>query len=355
MKTRMTRLFRWFCAAAMCGSAFLVAAPAPAEASEPAAPEACFYYRVVWGDTLGRLAARYGTTVYAIMAANGLRSTVIYAGRTLCIPQASPTPSGGAWLAQFWNNTTQSGAPAYARYDSLLNFQWGFGTPNPGAVVADHFSGRWTRTYNFIGGVYRFVLNADDGIALWVDNAKVFDNLSYEGYQSNVIDVPIGPGLHVIRVDYVELTGLAKVSASFTRIATGYIPLPPPPPPPVGWTAEFFNNTSLSGSPVLVVATGPIDFNWGVGSIAPAVQTDNFSARFTSAPVFMSGVHRLYSQSDDGVKIWVDGVAVMNEWREQSLRGFYVDVPMTAGPHVVMVEYVELTGLAAVKVWWERR
>ncbi len=339
----------------------VAAAPqrASAAAPETAVPEStaaysCFYYRVVWGDTLGRLAIRYGTTVSAIMSANGLFNTVIYAGRTLCIPQTVYVPpSGGAWLAQFWNNTTQSGTPVYSRYDSTLNFQWGYGTPNPITVFSDNFSARWTRTYNFIGGVYRFTLNADDGVRLWVDGVSVFDRLGYEGYQSNVFDVPIGPGLHEIRVDFVELGGLAKVYASFYRVAGG-APPPPPPVPAVGWTAEFFNNTTLAGSPALVVATGPIDFNWGAGSIAPSVQVDNFTARFTSAPAFTGGTYRFYAQVDDGVRVWLDGTLILNEWREQSLRGYYVDLPVAAGPHTVKVEYLELTGVSALKVYWVR-
>jgi LysM repeat protein len=357
MNIRLNSIARALCGLAVAATAVFAAAPSPAAAADGAAPEAysCYYYRVVRGDTLSALAWRYGTTVNAIMSANGLRSTVIYVGRVLCIPQAYTPPSGGAWLAQFWNNTTQTGSPEYSRYDAALNFQWGFGTPNASAIVADNFSGRWTRTYNFIGGTYRFTLNADDGIALWVDDAKVLDRLSYEGYQSNVIDVAIGPGLHVIRVDYVELTGLAKVAASFYRLGPGGPPLPPPPSPAVGWSAQFWNNTTLAGSPVLVVPVGALDFNWGTGSIAAAVQPDNFTARFTSTPNFSAGTYRFYAQSDDGIRVSLDGLPIMNEWREQSLRSFFVDVAVTAGPHTLSVEYLELTGVSAVKFWWERR
>ena len=48
-------------------------------------------------------------------------------------------------------------------------------------------------------------------------------------------------------------------------------------------------------------------------------------------------------------------VTIMNEWREQSLRSFFVDVPVSAGSHTVTVDYLELGGVSAVKVWWERR
>ncbi|MCZ7570294.1 MAG: LysM peptidoglycan-binding domain-containing protein [Ardenticatenaceae bacterium] len=44
------------------------------------------YYIVRRGDTLYGIARRFGTTVEAIMAANGLRSTTIYIGQSLFIP-----------------------------------------------------------------------------------------------------------------------------------------------------------------------------------------------------------------------------------------------------------------------------
>lgn len=44
------------------------------------------YYTVVQGDTLSSIAARFNTTVSAIMAANGLSSDLIYVGQVLYIP-----------------------------------------------------------------------------------------------------------------------------------------------------------------------------------------------------------------------------------------------------------------------------
>jgi LysM repeat protein len=57
-----------------------------------------FYYTVRPGDNLTRIANRYGTTVRAIMSANGLYSSVIYVGQVLYIPAGSG--GGGSWCAQ---------------------------------------------------------------------------------------------------------------------------------------------------------------------------------------------------------------------------------------------------------------
>lgn len=62
-----------------------------------AAPLADTVYIVRTGDTLYRLARRFGTTVDAIMAYNGLTSTTIYVGQRLYIPGAPPPPADYWW------------------------------------------------------------------------------------------------------------------------------------------------------------------------------------------------------------------------------------------------------------------
>jgi len=82
-------------------------------------------YVVQWGDTLYSIAHRYGTTVEAIMQANGLRSWHIYAGQRLTIPAAvSGTPQGGM------RYTVRRG-------DTLTSIAYRFGTTVQAIVQAN--------------------------------------------------------------------------------------------------------------------------------------------------------------------------------------------------------------------------
>lgn len=73
------------------------AAPAAAPASAPAAATAS--HAVVSGDTVFGIARQYGTTVDAVLSANGLdRASVIYPGQTLAI-SGSPAPAPTAVAA----------------------------------------------------------------------------------------------------------------------------------------------------------------------------------------------------------------------------------------------------------------
>jgi protein phosphatase len=68
---------------------------APAPAPTVSATEVIRYYDVQWGDTLNWIACLYGTTVEAIMQANGLSNPdYIQAGRRLVIPAGRPSASG---------------------------------------------------------------------------------------------------------------------------------------------------------------------------------------------------------------------------------------------------------------------
>ncbi|MET4581109.1 LysM repeat protein [Conyzicola nivalis] len=67
------------------GAGVITAAPAA-----PAAPVAGGRYTIVAGDTISRIASRFGVTTQAVLTANGLgTSSIIYPGQTVAIPGSS--------------------------------------------------------------------------------------------------------------------------------------------------------------------------------------------------------------------------------------------------------------------------
>ena len=82
------------------------AAAAPAPAPAPAPSSTGTRHVVVSGDTVSRIAARYGSTVAAIIAANGLDSrALIRVGQTLIIPGATAPAPAPAPAQQLVPNT----------------------------------------------------------------------------------------------------------------------------------------------------------------------------------------------------------------------------------------------------------
>lgn len=119
------------------------------------------------------------------------------------------------------------------------------------------------------------------------------------------------------------------------------------------WSASYYNNTDLSGSAVYTESLpSGINVNWGTGSPNPAVNSDNFSARFTSTQLFNAGTYEFSIASDDGVRMFIDGVQVLNQFVGRVLTTDTFQQTLTAGTHALTVEYVEFVDQAAIRVQW---
>ena len=87
--------------------ALLPATVSAAPASAPTQQAGGFWYTVQRGDNLTRIASWYGTSVQAIMRANGLYTSVIQPGQVLFIPTGGGGGGGGGSCAQV--HTVQRG------------------------------------------------------------------------------------------------------------------------------------------------------------------------------------------------------------------------------------------------------
>jgi hypothetical protein len=119
------------------------------------------------------------------------------------------------------------------------------------------------------------------------------------------------------------------------------------------WTAEYFNNTTRTPPASVVQTVGAVNFNWGLGSPAPGIPVDFFSARFTTTSFFRAGLHTFSVLADDGFTLRVNNVPVMTtEAAPQPGKVISVQVNMVQGTSVITVDYFELTGQAFITVNW---
>ncbi len=319
-----------------------------------------FIHIVQPGETLTRIAARYGVSVWAIAQANGIYNTnYIWAGQRLLIPQGgyvppTQTPTTGTWYGQYYNNLTLTDPPCYTRYDAGVNFNWDLGAPAPG-VPADGFSVRWTRTAYFSGGVYRFYARVDDGVRVWVDNTLIIDQWYDGAVRTFSADMTLGPGNHAIRVEFYDRTQVARIHFWWERIgAPTETPTPTTPPAGAGWLAQFYNNMDLQPPPVATRYDPWIGFEWKTGSPLPQVRNDFFSIRWTTTAYLEAGTYRFCAMIDDGARIFVDGVRVLDEWHPTNGLSFCGKHAVAAGNHNIEVQYYEEGGNALIYVWWEK-
>lgn len=119
-------------------------------------------------------------------------------------------------------------------------------------------------------------------------------------------------------------------------------PLPPPPTPVITeWRGEYYGNVDVLGAPLVVRNDAAINFNWGRAAPDGAVPPDDFSVRWTRTFNLENGAYRLAARADDGVRVFVDDVLIINEWHPATPQTYTVDLNLPAGPHTIRVEYYE--------------
>jgi PA14 domain-containing protein/fibronectin type III domain protein len=122
-----------------------------------------------------------------------------------------------------------------------------------------------------------------------------------------------------------------------------------------GLIAEYFNNLDLAGIPMVTRVDPWVNFNWGLGSPASGISVDQFSVRWSGQiqPPY-TGDYTFYVFSDDGVRLWIDGQRIINEWENQyGPEEMSPPIPLIAGHrYEIKVEYFENWAGAEIYLKW---
>ncbi|MCU0513137.1 MAG: SH3 domain-containing protein [Anaerolineae bacterium] len=122
------------------------------------------------------------------------------------------------------------------------------------------------------------------------------------------------------------------------------------------WTGTYFNTADFSGNPVFTRIDNQINFNYGAGSPVPGfVNADNFSVRWAGLQNFAAaGVYRFTAVAEAGIRVTVDGTVIIDRLAPTGApQTATADVQIAAGTRDIRVDYVALTGNAAVQFFWQ--
>ena len=120
-----------------------------------------------------------------------------------------------------------------------------------------------------------------------------------------------------------------------------------------GLRGLYYNNTDFSAL-ALSRLDGPVNFDWTSGSPSGSVGADTFSVRWTGQvePRY-SQTYTFYTATDDGVRLWVNGVLLIDHWADQGGTEWSGSIALTAGQkYDIRMDYYENGGGAAAQLRW---
>lgn len=118
-----------------------------------------------------------------------------------------------------------------------------------------------------------------------------------------------------------------------------------------GVQADYFVGTELQGAPILSRREVRIDNRWQNGVVDPKVKGP-FSVRWKGRYVPKeTGAADLVAAADDGIRVFVDGKKVIDQWHDQAETRYVAPLSLEAGkPIDVVVEYYQGGGDASARV-----
>ena len=120
-----------------------------------------------------------------------------------------------------------------------------------------------------------------------------------------------------------------------------------------GLTARVYNDMYLSDL-VVTRIDSQVNFDWGNNAPATSVDADEFSILWEGgimAPT--EGEYTFYTNTDDGVRLWVNDILIIDYWRNQSDTEYGEPIYLKAGMvYPIRMEYYENAGSAAASLSW---
>jgi len=118
------------------------------------------------------------------------------------------------------------------------------------------------------------------------------------------------------------------------------------------WTGAYYNNQTLSGQPIFNRIDPALVFNWGPYGPGPGIGGEHWSARWTSIQYLNAGTYQFNVTVDDGVRIYIDGQIIIDQWHDQSATAYSANVAVVTGTHAIQVDYYQGVGDASLSVSW---
>jgi len=259
-----------------------------------------------------------------------------------------PKPGKGEFSGCYYEGKDFSDL-LFTRTDPVIDFNWGNSSPDS-VLPADNFSVVWEGTFDFEAGNYNFITTADDGVRLYVDDQLLINQWKNQAATTYTAAKTLSSGKHSIKMEYYEEGGQAVARLSWTKL----LPIVSCPGPAYNvFTVCYYDNIDFTNL-VATSTVSAIDFNWGNSSPSPSVQPDTFSARWQGNFDFTTGTYEFTATADDGVRLYLDGRLLIDQWKDQSAATYKATTTVSSGSHLLRMDYYENGGQASSRLSWRK-
>jgi hypothetical protein len=140
---------------------------------------------------------------------------------------------------------------------------------------------------------------------------------------------------------------------------------------PRGLNVDYYANTTLTGTPTLstlepgINQSSTFDYQWGTAAPNASTPADNFSTRWfgdifipadpIEPTVPKKGRYWFYTQSDQGVRLSVNGKRIIDNWTSHTSMMDSGSIELESGKrYSIVLEYYEGTGSANLTLQYQR-
>ncbi|HIE52434.1 MAG TPA: hypothetical protein EYP85_11800 [Armatimonadetes bacterium] len=119
-----------------------------------------------------------------------------------------------------------------------------------------------------------------------------------------------------------------------------------------GLVGLYFADEELT-QPIHRRVDAEINFWWEFAPL-PELPADHFAVRWTGlleAPT--GGCYVLATENDDGVRLWLDGRLMVDDWIRHPSAENRVEVDLAAGWHLLRIEYFDALGAGTMRLLWQ--
>jgi hypothetical protein len=281
-------------------------------------------------------------------------------------PTTPPTSGGGSGLlATYYSGARSFNNVILQKTEANIDFNVGTGVFTSG-VPADNFTVRWVGEIEApASGQYTFATQSDDGVRVFVNDQTVIDNWDYHASTRNTGTMYLTGGQkYPITVEYFEGSWNAVMVLSWQVPGQSEQVVPASrlfmPSTTTGGSsgdglmARYYNGNRNFTDLILTKVDSNINFDVGTSVFTSGVPSDNFTVRWegdVEAP--KSGTFAFTTESDDGIRLWVNGQKIIDNWTYHAWTRDTGIIDLVAGQkYSIVLEYFEGSWNAIAKLLW---